>query len=259
MLNISAALLAVPGLYLVYDLARQFSQRRLTRKIFDYVKMLADTQALSIATQLMKILYPYDDVDRSLSGIAMFLSLEAVHVRGLVENGEYLGFQLFKRWDSIEKSLNEIVQNASLIQRLDDEQVIALIALIEGIRRLDALQNTEGLFEVTDQRVSEYRVEAGQPMNPQNCQYPDRYLLLKHREGDQYEVTDFGDFARYRTPLLLNVCRVSRRHLDLYAGALAEVISGINRWLELTGGEFLLDTRIFRLGAPGRGQTGKHT
>jgi hypothetical protein len=36
--------------------------------------------------------------------------------------------------------------------------------------------------------------------------------------------------------------------LDVYADAICDVISDVNRWLVLTGGEFLIDTKMFRIG-----------
>lgn len=64
----------------------------------------------------------------------------------------------------------------------------------------------------------------------------------------KYEVADFGDFAPYQLGKLLNVCIVNRKYLEAYAHEISDILKRINNWLELTGSEFLIDTKMFRLG-----------
>jgi hypothetical protein len=90
--NIAAAFVAIPCLYVIYELAQRFSQKRLNKEIFEYGKMLVDREALSIISQLIKSLYSYEKRDASFQGIQTFLSLEKINVKGLIEESEYLGF-----------------------------------------------------------------------------------------------------------------------------------------------------------------------
>jgi hypothetical protein len=131
---------------------------------------------------------------------------------------------------------------------MDDEQIIAVITLIKSLQRLEAIQKIETLYKVTERKAGKYHVQSGKAINPLNKDYPDRYLLLKHFKDDKYVVTDFGDFAPYQSSKLLNICIIQPQFTDTYADAISDVISGINRWLELTGGEFLIDTKMFRIG-----------
>lgn len=48
LINISATLLAIPLLFLIYELARGFSSRKLNQELFDYAKMQVDCEAMSV-------------------------------------------------------------------------------------------------------------------------------------------------------------------------------------------------------------------
>jgi len=74
--NISAAFLAIPFLYLFYELTQKFSNRKLNKEINDYLKMQVDREILSIINQLVKIVYEYGNQNFSLKGIFNFLNLK---------------------------------------------------------------------------------------------------------------------------------------------------------------------------------------
>jgi hypothetical protein len=246
--NITAAFIAIPCLYVIYEVAQRFSQKRLNKEIFEYAKMIIDREALSIVGQLIKTVYPYETSDTSFQGIQTFLSLEKINVKGLIEESEYLGFQAFKNWVVTENKLHEILSNAFVVQRMDNEQIIAVITLIKSLQRLEAIQKLETLYEVTERKAEKYHIQSGKMINPLNTEYPDRYLLLKPLKDDKHVVVDFGDFAPYQSSKLLNICMVQPQYFDTYENAISDVISDINRWLEVTGGEFLIDTKMLRIG-----------
>ena len=245
--NIAAAFVAIPCLYVIYEVAQRFSQRRLNKEIFDYGKMIIDREALTIISQLIKTVYPYETGDISFQGIQTFLSFDKINVKGLIEESEYLGFQAFKNRIVTEKKLHEILSNAFIVKRLDDEQIIAVITLIKSLQQLEAIQKHEALYEVTERKAENHRVQGGKEINPSNTEYPDRFLLLKLLKADKYIVMDFGDFAPYQRSKFLNICTVRSNFTDTYADAIYDVISDINRWLSVTGGEFLIDTKMFRI------------
>jgi len=145
-------------------------------------------------------------------------------VKGLIEESEYLGFQAFKAWVVTEKKLHEILSNAFIIQRMDDEQIISVITLIKSLQGLEVIQKIETLYKITERKAENYRVQSGKAINPLNKEYPDRYLLLKHLKDDKFVVTDFGDFAPYQSSKLLNICIVQPQFIDNYADAICDVI-----------------------------------
>ena len=132
--NISATFLAIPCLYLIYELSMAFSRRKLNEEIFDYVKVQVDRELLGITNQLMKLVYAYDDRDCSLKGIESFLSLSQKELEEVLYRSEYLGFQTFKHWTVSKTNLTELLRNPLVIERLEDDQVICIIRTLKGLR-----------------------------------------------------------------------------------------------------------------------------
>ena len=93
-----------------------------------------------------------------------------------------------------------------------------------------------------------YRIVAGKELNEENIQFPDRYLLLKDLDDDKFQVADFGDFAMYERDRLLQVFVINQKLSEIYSIAIFDLITEINIWLDLTGAEFIVDTRMFRFG-----------
>lgn len=247
--GIAGAFFAIPLLYAIYESAQKFSNRRLNRELFDYAKMRIDREILSMVNQLMKIVHPYDERDASLKGITTFLSLNIDQTADAIANNEYIGFQVLKDWSVSEDSVVQILESPFILQRLNNDQVIAIIAIMKQIRALEAIQkNISDLYVPIGKEVTGYKVQAGIEMNESNSKYPNRYLLLKHLRDDIYQVADFGDFPLYQVSKLLYLFRVNEKYKQVYAQEIFNTIKAFNIWIELTGTELLLDTKMFRLG-----------
>ncbi len=248
MLNVAAAFVAIPLLYLVYDVTRKLSQKKLNKELYDYAKMQIDREILSVINQLEKIVHPYDVRDFSFQGISSFLSTKKEQFKDTIEKNGYLGFQVFKDGSISQKNMHAILQNPFILQRLDNEQSISLVMLLKEISAFEAvLKRVTDLYIVTDVKAEGYVVKAGTEISERNTDYPDRYLLLRQLKDDKYLVVDFGDFAPYQFQNLLKICKVNRKYLQNYADAIYEMVRQINQWVKSTGDEFLIDTNVFRM------------
>ena len=248
-LNIAAAFLAIPFLYLIYELAQKFSQRRLNKELFDYAKMQIDRELLSIVNQLAKVVYPYEKQDFSFQGIQNFLSQSSSQIGDVIEKGEYIGFQVLKNWSISERNLHGILESPFILHRLEDDQIISVISVLKELRSLESIQkNVTDLYVNTNKKVDNYKITSGKEISDRNIEYPDRYLLLRYLKGDKYQVADFGDFAPYHVGDLLNIFRFNNKYIKDYSDSIYDFIKAINEWLDLTGSEFLIDTKMFRLG-----------
>ena len=248
-LNIAAAFLAIPFLYLIYELAQKFSQKRLNKELFDYAKMQIDRELLSIVNQLAKVVYPYEKQDFSFQGIQNFLSQSSSQIGDVVEKGEYIGFQVLKNWSISERNLHSILESPFILHRLEDDQIISVISILKELRSLESIQkNVTDLYVNTGKKVDNYKITSGKEISDRNTDYPDRYLLLRYLKGDKYQVADFGDFAPYHVGDLLNIFRFNNKYIEDYSDSIYDFIKTINEWLNLTGSEFLIDTKMFRLG-----------
>lgn len=247
-IGVSAVFFAIPFVYLFYQTAQRFSKKKLNKEIFDYAKMQIDREILAIVNQLSKNVYSLEEKDFSFKGINDFLSTTKDNIRENISNNEYLGFQVFKKWEVTESNLHEILTNSYILDRLEDEQIIAVIALITGLRHLVQIQKLPDLYLKTDKKETRFKTVSGMEMSEKNIKFPDRYLLLKHLDDNKFLVEDFGDFAQYNTDKLLYIFKINEKYLEIYVDAVYELISDINKWVDLTGVEFLIDTKMFRLG-----------
>lgn len=246
--SISATFLAIPFIYLFYQVAQKFSKKKLNKEISDYAKMQIDREILSIINQLSKVVYPLEERDRTLKGIDNFLSIKGGNIKENISKKEYFGFQVFKKWDVSESNLHEILRNPYILSKLEDEQIIAVIQLIKSIRQLEQVQKIKDLYIKTDKTASSFKIVSGKDLNERNVEFPDRYLLLKGLGDKKFLVLDFGDFPQYSIDKLLQIFKIADKYIDIYADAIFDLISEINNWVNLTGEEFLVDTKMFRLG-----------
>lgn len=248
LLSISAAFYAIPLIYLFYRVALNLSESRLNKEAFDYAKMQIDREVLSITLQLSKMVHRLDENDRSPKAINAFLSLEKNELKQVISRSEYLGFQLMKKWDVAENNLHEVLKNAFILQRLEDDQIIAVISIVKSLRHLESIQSMQGLYSSTGTQATSYRIISGRELDENNTRFPDRYLLLMDLGNGKAVVSDFGDFAQYNVNQLLNTFVVDKRCLEMYCDAVFELLGDIKSWISSTGGEFLVDTKMFRIG-----------
>ena len=245
--GIAGSFLSIPILYLIYELSRNYSQQKINKELFDYAKMQIDRDVLAIINQLMKAILPYEKVAISPENIKTFLSQSQSDLVATIKTNEYLGFQVFKNWSITERNITEILENSFILQRLDNDQLIAIIALLKEIRAFEFIpKNMDDLYILTGEKAKEYKIESGENLNERNNEYPDRYILLKHLEQNEFIVIDFGDFALYQKEKLLQIYRINDKYLDNFAISFLGVINSIKLWVELTGYEFIIDKKMVR-------------
>jgi hypothetical protein len=250
-INIAATLLAIPILFLIYELAKRFSSKRLNKELFDYAKMQTDREVLSIVNQLMKLVYSYQKQDKSHRGLQKLLNNTQYSLQDIFHKETYFGFQIFKSWTVTEDKLTRILENPFIVQRLEDEHTISIIKILKNINWLQDLhRNVDDLYEVIGSVKGEYIIKSGSQISEYNTSYPDRKLLLRNLGKDKFQVVDFGDFAPNELPKLLTLCKVNSTYVDTLALAVFGVIEAINSWVRATGNEFIVDTRIFRPKVP---------
>lgn len=244
---ISGAFFAIPLIYLFYQRAYNASQKNLNKEIFDYAKMQIDRYILSIINQLQKLVYPLEEGDLSPKGVSKFLSIEKDKLKEALSKNEYLGFQVFKRWEVTEENLHELLKSSFILRGFENEQIISIISIIKSLRYLESIQKGEELYTSTDKEATLYKIVHGKELNKENVKFPDRYLLLRDLGNNKSLVADFGDFPLYNVNKLLRIFTINERYLEIYSSAIFDLMREINNWVDLTGGEFVIDTKMFQL------------
>jgi hypothetical protein len=79
-------------------------------------------------------------------------------------------------------------------------------------------------------------------LNSRNKDLPDRHILLENLSEKEGRVTDFGDFIeRDKIEQLTDEFVFNQEHTKTYVLLFREFIKSVNKWLDLTNGEFILD------------------
>ncbi len=100
--GLSGAFISIPLLYIIYELAKKFSQKKLNKELFEYAKMQIDSEILSIINQIMKIVFPYNKISSSFKAINEFLSQKQNQIISILKNEKYL--------DELAKLIIEIIE-----------------------------------------------------------------------------------------------------------------------------------------------------
>lgn len=247
LINIAAAFFAIPLLYFFYEIAKSFSHKKLNKEIFDYAKMQIDRELLSILNQLQKIVYTLEEKDLSNEAINKFLTLQRNQIADQMKKNNYLGFQIFKHWEMSEKGLHELLKNSFILEKMEDEQIISIIKILKSLRALEAIQKVEDIYIYTNQKAKGYKIQSGIEMNPENKKFSDRYILLKYLTDDRFIVYDFGDIAKYNLEKCLNYYKINNKFMIPYSAVVFDLLAEINNWLNITGNEFVVDTKMFKM------------
>ena len=245
--GISGSFLAIPLLYFIYELSKDFSNKRLNKELFDYAKMKIDQDVLSIVNQLMKLSLPYEVMEFSPQKIQLFLSNSEDDLSRQLGKHEYLGFQVFKSWGVTERNISKILENPFILEHLENEQTIAIVNLLKIVQSFDNFPKDLGdLYSCSDRVSQGYTVKKGTSINKDNTDYPDRYLLLRDIGNGRYVVSDFGDFPRYQVEKLLYTYRINSKYVPQLASSIYMFIEGVNSWLDASGDEVILNSKMFK-------------
>lgn len=247
LINISAAFFAIPLLYLFYETAKSFSHKKLNREIFDYAKIQVDRELLSVLNQLQKIIYTLEEKDFSNEAVNKFLSCKKDVLESKLKTNKYLGFQVFKHWEISEKDLHDLLKNPFILGKMEDEQIISIIGILKSLRALESIQKIDELYIETDEIAKGFKITSGREMNPENKKFPDRHMLLKHLAEDKFVVYDFGDIPKYNLEKCLKYFKVNDKIAKHYAEVIFDLLKDINSWLDATGLEFIIDTKMFKV------------
>lgn len=244
LVNISAAFIAIPLLYILYENVKKFAHRKLTRELFDFTKSEVDYEMLSVIRQLRKMIYNEEEPGMSYDGVKEVLCLKENQLKKILRNNEYLGFKILKKWEVSTVNLEEFLRNPLILSKTEDEYIISIIRILKSIRSLQEIQDVEGLYKDNGKTAENYKVEDGTSLNPANNLYSERKLLLKHVSNNKFIVSDFGDIKTSDLKNCLRYYKINKVFLGLYIETVLSLIENINQWVEETGGRLLLGTKV---------------
>ncbi|MCK5125268.1 MAG: hypothetical protein KAR42_03340 [candidate division Zixibacteria bacterium] len=211
----------------------------------DYVKEKIDTELLTISNHLSKILLGYSE--KSLlerTGILLDLSDEGI--AGHLYHKKSIGFQIFKNFNIHEKNLRDIADKMISSVHQNKELAVPIIEIISWIGRYDKINSSRSEFKFFAPLKSKnpsYNAVNSQSLIPRNDDLPDRYILFERLSEKPGRVIDFGDIIeRDKINQLTNEFIFKQEHTKTYVSLFRDFIKNIRKWLDLTNGEFILDT-----------------
>jgi hypothetical protein len=253
LINISSSFLSIPLLFLFYEHIKDKSHKKLSKELFDYGKMQIDKEVLSIVNHVSKIIYTYEQRDNSFKGISETIQLSKDEIKDIVSSNQYLGFQVLKSYELNENKFHDVLRNSIILRAFDDEQIISIIAILKSLRTIEKLiENHEALFTFTNLKTENFKAVRGSEVNIENVSFKDRFLLLREISDDKFVVQDFGDFPKYNQDKLLNIYCLNNAGIQLVTENVYSLFENINTWLKLSGNEFIIDTKMFKIGYAGR-------
>ena len=224
-----------------------FQKGLLFDEIQDLLKKEVDTEILTLTNWLSKIVLGYQEGANLMQRTGRLLNLEENELKSMLSDSEFLGFQVFKTFEEVEAKLKRLLDKVISSSYFQSDIARTLVNIIDWVGCFNAYtkgRSTPDLFQQTTKISKEYNVVSGQELNPENIKnYPNRYILLKKIDTSKGRVLDFGDFTeKDKIKKMLHVFRLNPKHKDNYIHHIAEFNKLINNWLDLTNGEFILDT-----------------
>ena len=247
LINLSATLLAVPLIYMFYQIIVSISEKRLNKEINDYSKMLVDTEVLSIINQLGKFLYPSYGFQLNPKNVKNICELKKNDLKKLISEGEYLGFQVKKNWEYSIESVSSKIHSNQIINKMNSDLLCIIISFLQSIHSFELFIKRSDYLEKTEKKADDYKIICGSQLNPiENNKLPDRLILLKKIDDEKGVVIDFGDFKKYQTVDLLNYYRIKKEYVDYLVEIINNIIVGVKEWISSTGYEFIIDENLFK-------------
>lgn len=214
-------------------------------EIGDYIKTQIDAEVLGVVKQVLRFFHARGKL--TPQAVSDFLSRDFDwFCESLAENSA-LGFHLLKRWDFHIDQLELCMRNPLIVVRLSDNQLSPIAAILRSLVGLSTIREMRELFEPKGEGGKNLKIVRGAELGSGNEALPNRHILLESVGDDKFLVLDFGDFRDGDVGDLLRVFSIKTQHIYAFAERITDLVGGINRWIEASGGEFMLDPRHFRI------------
>ena len=225
------------------SIIRIFENGGLFDKIDDYIKQKVDTELLTIAGHLGKMLWGYTK-KTAPELMQLLMNLTDKEIVELIKSQELIGFQIFKNFQVQENKFKEIADSAISSVHQNREMARPIIEFVSWVGRFDSLNSPRRestWFKELHSPSTQYMViPPSQKRNEDNL--PSRFILLKRVDEEKGIVTDFGDFIyKPRIKKLINLYKADENNLSSFISVIRHFITAVNEWLDLTNGEFIID------------------
>ena len=220
----------------------------LTDKILDFLKIEIDREIIGLLTHLIRFINNAKTKDL-FGGIEAFLKFSEIDMFNILKEKKVLGFFVLKSFHEYEKKIYNFVNQAMSSQYYNREILNSLIDIYQWFSTYDCIRTryfSDLLIKLKEKEEEYYPLNGNNPSK--ECLFPDRYLLLKKINEKEGEVCGFGDFASGHVPDLMYYYKFNDRYLEKYISVIWQLIKFVNKWLEITNNELIMDfIQTFRI------------
>jgi hypothetical protein len=112
---------------------------------------------------------------------------------------------------------------------------------------MEQLQSNFDIFEKVAEKKEGYQIISGVEVDTKQIKHEITYLLLKKLDGGKGVVVDSSSFAKYYVEKLLTCYTLKKDFIKDYVQEIYDILEDISNWLAISGNEFLIDTKQFRI------------
>lgn len=212
------------------------------------IKKEIDTELLSTLNHIKKFLFSEKQIPFAFPIVKELLQIDSEYIKKKLKDKKLLGFHVLKNWGETEKTFTQVLENPISKLALKDEISQKIVKLIWKIKGLDKIFSNTYLYEESGQISTSFKVKSGIEFNPENTEFPDRYVLLRIMDEKHATVEDHGDFTPNITRKdMLREYVVKDKSIEYLCSSILDVIKEMNEWIEMTDNEIIIEEAMFKL------------
>lgn len=256
-IGIAGGLISIPLVFISYEIWQKKSHRKLNKSVYEFAERKVQASIMAVSSKLELLIdgaFTYfekgsiliDDSDIENVRIKQYqhdefyddslLSFERINVFENLTDARYLEFQItdLSLTEELER-LEKLLANSFIMQRLEDEQVRAIIFLIETISMLEAFfNNHEYVFCKTSINLHGFSIEK---FNEQPLLSA---LVFREKSADEPVMLDVKPAHMTElseSPLPAYV--INPDYYGILSDLVFEVIDAINQWKAVSDPVFI--------------------
>ncbi len=211
-------------------------------KIFLFLKEKIDQEILGLISHFIRFIKMNSKKPNFFKEVQDFLNIDKKNLNKLLKDKKILGFYLLKSFDEYEENFRKIISEALCSPYYKREILHAIIDIYEWfpIYAKFWTEYSSKFFIKLKEKEKDLFVIHGSKISQDN-KMDRRYLLMKRIDKEKAIVLNFGDFPLGIIPNLTNYYKLNPDYLEKYVDTILYLINKINKWLDLTNNEILMD------------------
>ncbi|MFA9468272.1 TIR domain-containing protein [Streptococcus sp. E24BD] len=211
------------------------------REVSDYYSINIYSCFITILSRILKVLFG-NATECTIGNISKLFLLDVSDIEKQMSQSQ-LGFNLFRSYEKTVDILVDELDRIVSINHFNAKLYVPIIQLIKELKSYNLYLNRErqlNNYMQEDSEESIYKLVGGEN---------NRYILGKLLNDEQIQVIDFGDVKRKdHIDNSLYYYDLDGHWVQFYSLHFKNCIDKISKFVEINGGEFLIDNTVILLG-----------